>query len=884
MAAMLSARFPALVALLASLSAAAAPPVLYHQDVNESPVSAGPDDLLLLAGYGFAPDDVVVYRAVSNSVEYSATPAAMPAHSDAEFGVAPVVSTAGVPFSLTIRLPASLRSHQTYALWVRSAGGEWSLPVGINDVRPLWFSPAYVYASAAPAFLPRELKVIGRNLDRATQIRLIGPSPFSAAAEPASGILEEYVARAPLPGQMTPGKYRVQVNQDGTHWVEVRGQSFEVLESRASAAQFSVSDPRFGGCRPDDGADDTACILRAIAAAERVGGTVYFGPGIWDLIDVGEAGLLGREGIVVNRGVRLLGAGADVTRVRRHREWNEHVTRPAFTLVGDTEVSGFTFSDLQIYRPGDRASPFLQVGESWQGVASGGARSTAPAADNVVITRNIFDKVWVAVGTGGLPINRLFITYNTFGAYNSALSLSGDQYNTAYKYRIDDSVIDYNVFKPGSKLDVSEKSGTLASELGAGHRLDFSGNVADGASTDYLYMADDARGWRAAFFWGLTGNVEEVLVSQNKATCTGDKIGDGEAIALDNNTNTFPFAEAPAVVHATADSLSVRAPLAARQHGRDIPISSYYIDHWIQIVSGPGLGQARRIVSYVTDAVSGVTTFKVAPQWDVVPAPGSTRMAVGREYWQLYVVGNEIDNRQPLCQKSNRSRRVAGGITLWAQSADSVIAGNRQYDSGGILVQQVYVTPEHPCADCTMNGYFHSFLDIRANLIDGEYDWANDCSVSGIALGAGAAPWRETAPPTVGFGISISHNSIRRADAEFGGAIAQLNSWSAGPAPHRWPLSDNVLIHHNSIADIEGASARPVCGGKARPRTGIAFPDQRTAWRTVLYANSCRNVSLPVGGDGIDTVKVCPSSLPDSCECPKLSLSPEPNGQRPAAN
>jgi hypothetical protein len=36
----------------------------------------------------------------------------------------------------------------------------------------------------------------------------------------------------------------------------------------------------------------------------------------------------------------------------------------------------------------------------------------------------------------------------------------------------------------------------------------------------------------------------------------------------------------------------------------------------------------------------------------------------------------------------------------------------------------------------------------------------------------------------------------------------------------------------------------------------------------VLYANSCRNVSMPIGPGGIDTVKVCPSSVHDSCECP----------------
>src|SRR6202011_2729175 len=106
-------------------------------------------------------------------------------------------------------------------------------------------------------------------------------------------------------------------------------------------------------------------------------------------------------------------------------------------------------------------------------------------------------------------------------------------------------------------------------------------------ATDYLYSPNDAKGWRAAFFWNPNNNVEEVLVSQNLATCTGDKIGDGEAISFDNNANTYAFKAAVPVVRATASSIAVSASLAARQNNRDVPIASYYVDHWVQIVDGP---------------------------------------------------------------------------------------------------------------------------------------------------------------------------------------------------------------------------------------------------------------------------------------------------------
>lgn len=878
-----------LLMLVGGAAARAAPPQLYRQPFHESPVRGAADDLLLLAGHGFAADDTVVYRAIRDTTAALVTPARVPSRSTAETGVASIVSAADVPYSLTVKLPRDLQAGQSYALWVHTARGEWSKDARINDARPLWVSPAYVYASAMPASLPRELKIVGRNLQpgegHATRVQLVGPQRYigTVAAHPNSeGSLAEYAARVPLPPHLVPGRYRIFVCRDGVSWVAVEGQSLQVVPDPPAPAEFSVSDAAFGGCRPDDGADDTACILRAIAAARRAGGgSVQFGPGTWDLIDAGQPGLAGNGGILVPPGVQLRGAGSALTRLQRHAEWNARSATAAFTLQGHTLLTGFTFRDLQVYKSSDNAAPYIQLGEDWQRAAAApGASAEAAAVDDVVIVRNTFDRTYIAIGTGGLPVNRLFIAYNTFGAYSSALELSGDPFDMIHKYRLDDSVIDYNVFDPGSKLDLIRKTGTLASEVGAGLRVDFSGNTADGTASEYFYAPDDAKGWRAGFFWNPNNNVEQVLVSQNTATCTGDKIGDGEAISFDNNTNTFAFSGAPVVVKATAASIAVSAPLAPRQHNRDVPIANYYLGHWVQVVSGPGLGQVRKITGYATDPISHLTTIKVAPGWDVMPAAGTTRVAVGREYWQLYVIDNRVDNRQPLCQKSNRSRRAAGTVGVWGQSADSVFAGNRQFDSDGIFVQQVYGTAEHPCADCTMLGFLNFFLAIHDNIVDGEYDWSNDCSHSGIALGVGAAPWEEGPPPTVGFGNSISHNIIRHADFEHGGAIAQAGTWSTGPEPHRWPLSDNLLIHHNSISDIDGARALSICES-SRPRIGIAFPDAAIAWRTVLYANSCKNVSMPIGPGGVDTVKVCPSPVPDSCEC--QPTAPQPTAPSPTS-
>lgn len=854
----------------------AAAPRLYDQPGYESPVRGEPDDLVLLAGDGFSADNVVVYGAIADTTRPVMPPMGPPSASTAEAGIAPVVNWAGLPRSLTIRLPAVMRAGQTYALWVRTGQGEWSAPVLINDARPLWFSPSMVYSSASVAELPRELKVVGRNLrpgaGAVTQIRLVGPVTVTGSAivdAQTSDALNQYAVRLKLPPQLSPGTYHVLVSRDGVSWVAVADQTLEVRPDEVARPTFSVGDPQFGGCLPNDGGDDTGCILRAIAAAARAGGIVLFAAGSWDLIDSApRPGLVANEGIIVPDGVTLYGAGAELTRLERHPGWSARAVVPAFTLMGHSEIRGFWFHDSQIYLPTDAVGPFLELGEYYGRVAAMTASGTPAlgSVEDVVITGNKFDNTYVAIADAGLPIRRLIVNANEFGAYFEALRLTGDSSNVLMPFRIDDSVFDNNVFKPSSRLDTVHNTGVIASELGASRRVDFSGNVADGASTRYLYAASDPRGWSAAFFWNLNGNVENLLVSNNEATCTGDKTNSGEAIAFDNNGNTFGFDAIADVVAATATGLTASAPLRRRQNSRDVPVATFYMDHWIQVVSGPGLGQVRRITGYRIDPTTAIATFVVAPAWDVVPVAGRTRVAVGRQFWQVYAVANQIDHRQPLCQKSNRARLAGGAISMWAQVADSVIEGNRQYDTDGILTQQAYILPEHSCADCAMEGFFQYFLEIRANTIDGEYAWNNDCSASGITMGIAVAPWNDADPPTVSFGNSISHNIIRQADAAQGGAIATSASWYPGPPPYRWALSDNLLIHHNQISEVNGAAALAICHAK-HGRIGISLPPQAIAWRTVQYANACIDVSVPTAGDGVDTAKLCPPDGSRSCEC-----------------
>lgn len=852
--------------LCAGLAAAApAAPRVYGLPAYQSPVRGEPDDLLLLPGYGFAADDTVVYAALADTGAPLTPPAAVPVRSDARAGVAPVVSSADAPHALTVRLPAALRSGQSYALWVRNAQGQWSNGVRINDARPLWLTPAYAYATAAVAGLPRELRVVGRNLQpapgHATLLRLSAPGQavIRLTAEVRDPAVAAYIAAAPLPASLAPGLYRVSLSRDGVSWTGLPDR----LEVRPDPPAQRVFDVASYGCAADDGRDDTACVLQAIRAAGSAGGgIVRFGAGTWDLAGGDGGAVDGNDGMVVPRGVGLAGAGGRASRILRHADWNRAPAQPVFTLLGGNSVRDLVFADAWLHQYADALDPTLLLGKAYYRADAGAPRQV----EDVVISGNVFDKVHTAIEAGGLPIARLLITRNVFGAYANDLLIAGNMFDMDEQFRVDDSVVALNLFEPGSYLDPVRVTGAIASQIGASRHLDFSRNIADGSAADYLNTPDDPRGWRAGFFWHLQGNHELGIVAQNLESCTGDKIGDGEALALDNNANTFGFDGTRAVLRAGPDSVTVEGALRPRQNERDVPLDRYYLGHWIQVGQGRGLGQVRKISAYRSDPAGGEVTFTVAPGWDVPPAPGD-RVAAGREFWQFHLVGNAVDHRQPLCRKSNRSARKGGGIVVWAQTADSAVENNRQYDSDGIVYLQSYsvADPHEPTIGSWT--FFQSFLELRGNLVDGEYDWDADCSSSGIQGADSASPTPSSPPPLTGYGVSISHNTIRHADGVHGGAISLARTWYDGPAPHAWQMVSGTLVHHNLIQDIGGPEpARKCAGDAAGRRVGLSL-DHPMVWHSSLYANTCRKVGRPLLDLGSGTNRICPPGA-RSCECP----------------
>lgn len=846
-------------------------PILYGQPLHQSPVMAIPGQPLMLPGSGFSASDTVVYRSVEDTTKELTPPAVIPEESGPLSGVAKIISVENVPYSLTALWPEVAENDRSYVIWVRDSKGDWSNGIRVNDARPIWISPAFVYETATIADLPRYIKVVGRSLHptpgKKTQVKFVNVArqsdEYVLAADDDGKIetmVEQYVARVMLPPSLNLGRYKVLLARDGRSWVPLKGQLLEVREDPAMRQEHDISSY---GCFPGDGRDDSDCILKAVAEAARSavsGADVVLGEGVWNLSRRDD------KSIELPQGVGLKGIGADRTFLVKGAA-QKRVGLPGspwFILQGGNTVRGITFKDETDYRLVRTGAAVFRLGDNQQ---KGQDIAESRVAD-VVISNNVFDKPFRAIDDSGFPIEQLFVFRNEFGAYENAIFLDGLPADSRMPFQVDDSIIADNVFKSSSYMDVSTRRGVIATQIGASRRLDFSGNVADGQSTDYLYDPEnDPKGWRAAFFWHMRNNQEMLLVSQNTASCTGDKIGDGEFLAFDNNHNSFAFANAQSVLSATKDSVTLAGRLQVRHEGRNLP-PGFFKEHWVQIADGRGIGQVRRITAY-EDQKSNVH-LTVTPPWDVIPGEDS-RATIGLEFWQIIVVDNEVDHRKPTCLKSNRRKADnapygAGSIALWAQAADSVIAGNRQMDTNGIRLHPFYSAAGEGCPECATETMLQYFVEVRGNRIEGEYNWDSDCSWSGITVSSGASPTESAPPPAIAYGLTVAGNTVVQADGLSGGAVSIVPTWWDGPKSFHAELIRNTLINNNVIRDMKGPIKDGKCarGLVSRDAIVIASPTTRD---TLIASNLCINTGKrPIKDRGKNTRVIRNPNYPQSCE------------------
>ncbi|MEI8361233.1 MAG: hypothetical protein WCG01_03835 [bacterium] len=834
-------------------AANAVTPILYSNEHYQGPVSGQPDGLLYLPGSDLSNVDMVVYQRLHGSMQQPVQPSIPSLRNTTDSGFASIIAARNGFYDLTIHLPKELIANDVYVLWVRNNLGQWSNGIRINNARPLWISPDFSYTSERlEAFSRRYLKVIGRNMKPVSNglvtVQLSGPSTYFLVAKndyDNTTAIEDYVAEITLPDVMSVGSYDVLISKDGINWAKLEGQKFVVKNDPISNKIFPVSS--YGGCQADDNTDDTACVISAISAAATAGGgTVTFSQGVWDIADSSVSGVTS-DGIVVPLNINLEGDSTSKVVVKRMSSYTApYPSRVVFTMEGNNIIKNLEFADERVYKSSDNdIGAFLGLGKRYYRTNIADQK----VINNVTITNCVFNKVWQAIGSGGLYLKNIFITNNIIGAFHDGIDLTMLSENKL-KSQLENAVVSDNIFFPGSYVNASIGQGVIASQLPSSYRVDVSNNSINGEGDNYLYNPIiDQKGWRAGLFWSMQNNTEEMLVSKNTLTCTGDKAGDGEAIAFDGNHNTFAFARAQEIVAATINSVTVTDSLAPIQEGNPVP-ADYYVDHWVEVLDGKGAGQVRRVVSYSQGLSTRVQIF---PDWDVVP-DSSSRLSMQREFWQTYVIDNYIDNREPLCQKSNLnfasgSPSAIGQIGVWAQAADMAIEGNRQYDSGGIGLNNTYMAVEAGINSSSAI-FSQSNIDIRNNIINGEYNWDSSCSWSGIFVFHGSSPTPSSLPPRLSYGVSISGNRITRADAYSGGAISFPLTWFNGPSPYNgWAITSGALVYLNAIENISGNNSLACGAYSAYPRVGI-ITGSKSTWNTVLYANTFINVSTRLKDSG----------------------------------
>ncbi|MBL4684354.1 MAG: hypothetical protein JKY37_07175 [Nannocystaceae bacterium] len=771
-------------------SSATAAPKVFNTKHHQSPVRADPGDLLVLPGAGFQDGSEVVYLAVSNDVAPAVVP--IPTSNTANMGMLEVVqpgsgedSFNNAPDSMVVRLPTVMREHQTYALWVLAPDGTYSEPILINDPRPLWSSPGVAYKTLSIGSMDRKLRVVGRNLERTSRrywtrpalVRLTGPTTsYLLWADAPDQDLEHYVVDASLPANLAVGEYEIEISVDWFNWHAVPENTLRVVDDTKPPVYFRVSDYSTAtrACQPDDQESDTECIREAIADAAAFavanplskGGVVWFKPGQWDLMDVDIAEIFG---LVVPQRVHLEGESADNTLLARDQSWEP---RTVFTLQGHTEVSNLHFHEVV----GESGEPllnadFFRLGHDADRVAE----NMAESIEMIVVHDNKFTDMFSAFGDGGLPVKDLFITDNEFRAYHTALYLHGTE-NPRAMFTLSDVVIADNYFEPGAyDPDDQPSQGTLATSMGASRRMDFSRNDSNGR----VYG-----GWRAAYFWHMAGAHEMLLVSENTASCTSEKGGDGEFLSFDGNKDVRGFTRMAEVTAAGPTYVRVGTPWLTDDD---------YNDHWVVVVEGEGLGQARRIVSYTPNDEGPNPSMEVTPAWDVIPVIGDSKVIVTRGYWSMYSVANEVDNVS--CGDANDQNK--GGVIAWyGATFDSTVENNVQLRSSGIELASAYIVDSRDGASPHIGLVYAS--EIRSNIIEGEYN-SKPGSLGGIRLWYGAS--RNAPSAITGYNVSVSHNSIFEANALGSGA-----SWAAIIVRLSWHRSlesqeqyKATTIHNNYI-------------------------------------------------------------------------------------
>jgi hypothetical protein len=348
-----------------------------------------------------------------------------------------------------------------------------------------------------------------------------------------------------------------------------------------------------------------------------------------------------------------------------------------------------------------------------------------------------------------------------------------------------------------------------------------------------------------------------LLISENSATCTGDRGGDGEGIALDNNKNEPGFIQMLTVTSQDPTDPGKIFQVVGEWVGGN---AGPFDQHWVQIVDGPGLGQARKIVRTASHGSMNIE-IEVEPPFDVPPVPGSSKITVYRQFWHTYIVDNTIDNRAVLgCTNPIQAKPTvpvdrprAGVIILHCLITDSAVQGNLQRETVGIDATSLYQVAGSPPEATISSARFQYFTEIRGNRIDGEAVTSGVEEDSGIQLRYGASP--DFPSPVHGYGVTISHNTIIEADSEFDNLESAITICRCRWLDREEDQRKSVLIYRNTIRDVPNAI-----------HLGNRVVDAVTASNLVQFYDTCITqqagggsyISFDLDADGVSSCDNCP--------------------------
>jgi len=388
----------------------------------------------------------------------------------------------------------------------------------------------------------------------------------------------------------------------------------------------------------------------------------------------------------------------------------------------------------------------------------------------------------VALAAGGGALRHVHIVDNEFATFAHGISFADYIYDRV-DFRFQDSVITDNRFISGSYKGCFEqrahpRCGPIATSLAGSHRVDFSRILTDGRRPQ--------EGWRASHFWNLGGgDQEKMLVSQNRGYCTSDRAGDGEMLSFDGAGQDAGFRGAADVISVSGNRLTVNKLWRLRFESR-------YKDHWLAIVSGPGVDQARRIQEH---SGGKTPTIVVTPDWDVPPQAGLSKVVALRAYWSIYSVANRVDNRLATganpqqCAGTNPFGKD-GVLTYYGATFDSTFENNTQFNTDGYQFNARYFESESIISNGDRYYVWHDVapyfgIEVRSNYLNGEYEEKHGDSLGRGGIWIQHANFADEYAPIIGFNITLADNRIIDADTAWGEGIG-LRTQTAPPATHGW--------------------------------------------------------------------------------------------------